>query len=67
MKTELATASRFGGRRIVTEVEPAKTFWPAEDYHQDYIAKTGRSCHVDLPAAFRAADIQPLGNTSKSK
>ena len=67
VKTELATASRFGGRRIVTEVEPAKTFWPAEDYHQDYIAKTGRSCHVDLPAAFRAADIQPLGNTSKSK
>ena len=24
---------------IVTEVEPADTFWPAEDYHQDYYTK----------------------------
>lgn len=34
---------------IVTEVEKAETFWPAEDYHQDYIAKTGRACHVTNP------------------
>ena len=67
VKAELATAARFSGRKIVTEIEPTKTFWPAEDYHQDYIIKTGRSCHVDLPAAFKAADIQPLGNLSKSK
>ena len=67
VKAELATAARFSGRKIVTEVEPAKTFWPAEDYHQDYIMKTGRSCHVDLPAAFKAADIQPLANASKTK
>ena len=39
----------FGGRKIVTQVEPAKTFFPAEDYHQDYIAKTGRACHVKNP------------------
>ncbi len=67
VKAELATVARFSGRKIVTEVEPAKTFWPAEDYHQDYIMKTGRSCHVDLPAAFKAADIQPLANASKTK
>jgi peptide-methionine (S)-S-oxide reductase len=24
---------------IVTEVLPAPTFWPAEDYHQRYLAK----------------------------
>ncbi len=46
---ELQAAGRFEGRRIVTEVEPAKTFWPAEDYHQDYIDKTGRACHVANP------------------
>jgi peptide-methionine (S)-S-oxide reductase len=26
-------------RDIVTEISPAKTFWQAEDYHQNYIAK----------------------------
>jgi peptide methionine sulfoxide reductase msrA/msrB len=67
VKAELATVARFNGRKIVTEIEPTKTFWPAEDYHQDYIIKTGRSCHVDLPAAFKAADIQPLANVTKSK
>lgn len=34
---------------IVTQVEQAKVFWPAEDYHQDYIATTGRACHVTNP------------------
>lgn len=46
---ELDRSGRYGGRKIVTLVEPAKTFWPAEDYHQDYIAKTGRPCHVADP------------------
>jgi peptide methionine sulfoxide reductase msrA/msrB len=45
----LKTEKRFGGREIVTQVEPARTFWPAEEYHQDYIAKTGRACHVKNP------------------
>jgi len=46
---QLAKSARYGSRKIVTEVEPAKTFWPAEDYHQDYIEKTGRACHVSNP------------------
>jgi len=46
---ELADQQRFGKRRIVTQLEPAKTFWPAETYHQNYIAKTGRVCHVKNP------------------
>jgi methionine-S-sulfoxide reductase len=28
---------------IVTVVEPAQTFWPAEDYHQQYLEKRGRA------------------------
>lgn len=36
-------------RPIVTELESAETFWPAEDYHQDYIVNTGRACHVTNP------------------
>jgi peptide methionine sulfoxide reductase msrA/msrB len=42
---KISTDKRFGGRRIVTRVEPAKTFWPAEEYHQDFIDKSGRACH----------------------
>jgi len=33
---------------IATTLEPAGKFWPAEDYHQKFTAKTGRgACHVD--------------------
>ena len=46
---ELAAHQNLGGRKIVTQVEPARTFWPAEDYHQDYISKTNRTCHVKNP------------------
>jgi peptide methionine sulfoxide reductase msrA/msrB len=46
---ELQASDRYGGRRIVTAVEPAKTFWPAEEYHQDFIAKNGAACHVKDP------------------
>lgn len=35
---------RSGRRRgsIVTEITPASTFWRAEEYHQQYLAKRGR-------------------------
>lgn len=46
---ELAASGRFAGRTIVTQVEAAKTFWPAEDYHQEYIAKNGAACFVRNP------------------
>jgi peptide-methionine (S)-S-oxide reductase len=34
-------------RPIVTEIEPATTFWPAEDYHQRYLEKRGlATCRI---------------------
>jgi len=44
----LQASGRFRGP-IATEVAAAKPFYSAEDYHQDYIAKTGRVCHVSNP------------------
>ncbi len=32
-------------RPIATEVVEASTFYPAEDYHQNFIERTGRFCH----------------------
>jgi peptide-methionine (S)-S-oxide reductase len=34
-------------RPVATEIVPAQEFYPAEDYHQQYLAKRGlASCHV---------------------
>ena len=49
-------------RPVVTEIVPAKEFWVAEDYHQDYLVKNpgGYTCHYvrnisfDVPAAAGA-------------
>ncbi len=46
---KLKAQRRYGDREIVTQIEAARTFWPAEEYHQNYIAKTGRACHVKNP------------------
>jgi peptide-methionine (S)-S-oxide reductase len=34
---------------IVTQLEPLQQFWPAEDYHQDYLQKNigGYTCHFE--------------------
>ncbi|MDR3792686.1 MAG: peptide-methionine (S)-S-oxide reductase MsrA [Terracidiphilus sp.] len=44
---ELTASGAFKPRHIVTLVEPATTFWRAEDYHQRYLEKRGQaSCHI---------------------
>jgi methionine-S-sulfoxide reductase len=39
------------GYDVVTEVREAKVFWTAEDYHQNYYAKSGKTpyCHTRVP------------------
>jgi peptide-methionine (S)-S-oxide reductase len=33
-------------KKIVTEIIPVGVFYAAEDYHQKFIEKTGRACHI---------------------
>lgn len=43
----MAAAQPRFARPIVTVIEPAPTFWRAEEYHQRYVERTGHpSCHV---------------------
>ena len=45
-KEDLEKARVFGFNRIVTEIEPAKPFFKAEEYHQQYLHKRGaKTCH----------------------
>jgi peptide methionine sulfoxide reductase msrA/msrB len=47
-------------RPVVTEIVPAKEFWLAEDYHQDYLIKNpgGYTCHYVRNINF---DTAPAG------
>ena len=49
---EVATESKARAqgqfsKPIATEITPASTFWPAEEYHQQYLVKNGRAtCRI---------------------
>ena len=53
-KASLAKLAKSGeySKKIVTEILPAKEFYLAEEYHQDYLKKNpGGYCHIDLSKA----------------
>ena len=57
-----------GQRRkpIVTEITPARSFYTAEDYHQQYFEKRGQaSCHIGLRTE-EPAETGGVGAESKS-
>ena len=46
---QLDAEGAFKPKRIVTKVEPAQTFWRAEEYHQKYLEKRSQaSCHLPV-------------------
>lgn len=59
VKAELEAADLFRGRPIATQIEPARTFWEAEDYHQGYHARGGGACHPNVKAVLQSMGIDP--------
>lgn len=51
-KKEVADSGRFD-KPIVTEILPAETFYPAEDYHQDYHKKNQKHYKEDREKSGR--------------
>ena len=41
------------GKRVATTVEPLALFTPAEDYHQEYLAKKGQPATKGSTVAIR--------------
>lgn len=46
-KNALETSGKFK-KPIVTQIEAASTFYPAEEYHQRYNERHGVSCHISV-------------------
>jgi len=52
-REQLAKSGKHS-REIVTEIVPATEFYPAEEYHQDYLKKNPHGyCHIDLRKATK--------------
>ena len=51
MQAAIRDNQQYWPAPIVTTLEPLTTFWPAEDYHQDYLRKNpgGYTCHFERP------------------
>lgn len=55
IEAQLATLQRRHTQPLAIEFAPLENFYPAEDYHQDYLYKNpGGYCHVN-PALFKEA------------
>lgn len=51
---------RENGRKVVVEVKPLLSFYPAEEYHQEYLDKNpGGYCHIGLGLFETARNYMP--------
>ena len=56
----LAALSAEAGKEVAVSVEPYKTFWPAEAYHQDYDLKNPEAFARELEESGRGNVSCPL-------
>ena len=52
------TSEKVFDKPIVTAVEPAQTFWPAEDYHQNYYANNTHQPYCMFTVAPKVKKIR---------
>jgi peptide-methionine (S)-S-oxide reductase len=60
----LTEAGKVLGDDVETEVLPAATFWPAEDYHQDYYIRSAVKYNYYRKACGRDARLEQLWGKS---
>jgi len=58
-KSKNVAQAKFGGK-IVTEIQPLKKFWPAEDYHQDYFRKNPNAPYCAYVISPKLQKLQKL-------
>jgi peptide-methionine (S)-S-oxide reductase len=54
----MMNAEQIWPNPIVTEVTPASTFYPAEDYHQEYFARNGGQPYCQMVVAPKVAKFR---------
>jgi peptide methionine sulfoxide reductase msrA/msrB len=64
-KQTLQESGRFGGKPIVVPVEPAQSFYPAEDYHQHYYRKNPMRYKAYSKGSGREAFIEQSWRMTK--
>jgi peptide-methionine (S)-S-oxide reductase len=52
---------QVGSTKIATELEPAEIYWPAEEYHQQYLAKGGRNSRAQSAEKGCTTEIRCYG------
>lgn len=66
IEAELATLARRHSQPLAIEFGPLENFYPAEDYHQDYLYKNPNGyCHVN-PELFKEAKNMHANNDKTS-
>ena len=66
IKTELAKLAESYNKPLRIEVEPLKNFYPAEDYHQDYLDNNPTGyCHINPKLFQLAREFKPSKKQTK--
>lgn len=56
--SQIERAKQIWGNSVVTTIEPLTTFWPAEEYHQDFFAKNPNQGYCVAVVAPKVAKVK---------